>query len=202
MMKTKSTQEDTDKAAFESSAIDLRGRQSVRATFRLSAACIDAISILAAQLGIKQKSVFDHLMEDSRILKQMASRLEKDQLNRNGRIQKTYVISRRSLTDLERISKEYNASRDALVEQSIRRLLPIIAREREQHDKRKSLWADIYKHFRAGETLVLEAIDKLGEEDPIVDKLNTALSAYENAVKDIARFIEKGKSIEEFDSDM
>ena len=40
--------------------LDLRGRQSVRATFRLSEACIDAISILSAQLGIKQKSVFDH----------------------------------------------------------------------------------------------------------------------------------------------
>jgi hypothetical protein len=201
-MKTKSDQEDTDKSTFESSAIDLRGRQSVRATFRLSAACIDAISILAAQLGIKQKSVFDHLMEDNQILERMASRLEKDKFNRNGRIQKTYVISRRSLTDLEKISKEYNASRDALVEQSIRRLLPLIAREREKHDKRKDLWADITRHFKAGEAMVLEAMNKLGEDDPIVDKLNSALSAYETAVKDIARFIEKGKMIEEFDSEL
>jgi hypothetical protein len=201
-MKTKYNQKDTDKAAFESSAIDLRGRQSVRATFRLSAACIDAISILAAQLGIKQKSVFDHLMEDNQILERMASRLEKDKFNRNGRIQKTYVISRRSLTDLEKISKEYNASRDALVEQSIRRLLPLIAREREKHDKRKDLWADITRHFKDGEAMVLEAMNKLGEDDPIVDKLNSALSAYETAVKDIARFIEKGKMIEEFDSEL
>jgi len=201
-MKTKSNQEDTDKSTFESSAIDLRGRQSVRATFRLSAACIDAISILAAQLGIKQKSVFDHLMEDNQILERMASRLENDKFNRNGRIQKTYVISRRSLTDLEKISKEYNASRDALVEQSIRRLLPLIAREREKHDKRKDLWADITRHFKDGEAMVLEAMNKLGEDDPIVDKLNSALSAYETAVKDIARFIEKGKMIEEFDSEL
>jgi len=35
------------------SANDLRGRQSVRATFRLSEACIHAISILSAQLEIK-----------------------------------------------------------------------------------------------------------------------------------------------------
>jgi hypothetical protein len=43
------------------SAFDLSGRQSVHATFRLSESCINAISILSAQLGIKQKSVFDHL---------------------------------------------------------------------------------------------------------------------------------------------
>ncbi|MEK6194066.1 MAG: hypothetical protein N2F24_07555, partial [Deltaproteobacteria bacterium] len=43
---------------------DLRGRQSVRATFKLTEACIGAISIVAAHLGIKQKSLFDHLVED------------------------------------------------------------------------------------------------------------------------------------------
>ena len=46
------------------SSIELKGRQSVRATFRLSERAIDAISIVAVHLGIKQKSLFDHLMED------------------------------------------------------------------------------------------------------------------------------------------
>jgi hypothetical protein len=198
-MKTKSNQEDTGKIAFESSAMDLRGRQSVRATFRLSAACIDAISILAAQLGIKQKSVFDHLMEDNQILEHMASRLENDKFDRDGRIQKTYVISRRSLADLEKISKAYNASRDALVEQSIRRLLPIIAKERKKHEKRKKLWTDISNHFSRGESLKSMAEERLGADDPIVTKLSNAISVYKNAVNDIAVFIERGKIIEEFD---
>jgi len=44
------------------SALDLRARQSVRAIFRIAETCFDAISFLAAQLGIKQKSVFDHLI--------------------------------------------------------------------------------------------------------------------------------------------
>jgi len=55
----------------------------VRATFRLSEDCIDAISILSAQLGIKQKSVFDHLMEDVQILKNMASELENTEFDRH-----------------------------------------------------------------------------------------------------------------------
>lgn len=198
-MNTKSNQQDINKVAFESSAMDLRGRQSVRATFRLSAACIDAISILAAQLGIKQKSVFDHLMEDNQILEHMASRLENDKFDRDGRIQKTYVISRRSLADLEKISKAYNASRDALVEQSIRRLLPIIAKERKKHEKRKELWKDISNHFAQGESLKSMAEDRLGTDDPIVAKLSSAISAYKNAVNDIAVFIKRGKIIEEFD---
>ena len=195
-------QGDNKFGGLESTTIDLRGRQSVRATFRLSEACIDAISILAAQLGIKQKSVFDHLMEDDRILKRMASQLENDEIDRNSRIQKTFVISRRSLTDLEKISKEYNASRDALVEKSIKRLLPIIAKERIKHGRRKELWADISKHFKKGETIRLRAIDELGADDPIVHKLNSAISAYQNVIDDIARYIEKGKILEEFELDI
>ena len=53
-------------------ASDLRGRQSVRATFKLTEGCIDAISIVAAHLGIKQKSLFDHLVEDNSSLSSIA----------------------------------------------------------------------------------------------------------------------------------
>ena len=63
MKKTEKNQIDMSISVSKSSALDLRGRQSVRATFRLSEDCIDAISILSAQLGIKQKSVFDHFWD-------------------------------------------------------------------------------------------------------------------------------------------
>src|SRR5690606_12529123 len=102
----------------KSSTMDLRGRQSVRATFRLSEACINAISILSVQLGIKQKSVFDHLMEDAGVLKNLAREPGHSEFDRHERIQKTFVISRRSLSFLDMISSEYNTQRDALVELS------------------------------------------------------------------------------------
>ncbi len=44
------------------SSKDLRGRQSVRATFKLSARAIEALSIVAVHLGIKQKSLFDQVL--------------------------------------------------------------------------------------------------------------------------------------------
>jgi len=198
MKKSKYNQKDIDISLPRPTTLDLRGRQSVRATFRLSEACIDAISILSAQLGIKQKSIFDHLMENAQVLKNMARDLENTEFDRHERIQKTFVISRRSLSFLDMISSEHNAPRDALVEYSVRRLLPIIAKERIKHEKRKDLLAEISNHFAKGERLLAKADEMLGSDDPIVHKLQTAMSVYKNAFGDIANFIERGKMIEKF----
>ena len=198
MEKSKYNQQDIDISLPRPTTLDLRGRQSVRATFRLSEACIDAISILSAQLGIKQKSIFDHLMENAQVLKNMARELENTEFDRHERIKKTFVISRRSLSFLDMISSEHNAPRDALVEYSVRRLLPIIAKERIKHEKRKDLLAEISNHFAKGERLLAKADEMLGSDDPIVHKLQTAMSVYKNAFGDIANFIERGKMIEKF----
>ena len=198
MKKTEKNQIDMRISVSNPSALDLRGRQSVRATFRLSEACIDAISILSAQLGIKQKSVFDHLMEDAQVLNNVARELDNTEYDRHERIQKTFVISRRSLSFLDMISSEYNAPRDALVEYSIRRLLPIIANERKKHEKRKELLSEISNHFTKGEKLLSKAEEMLGTGDLIVDKLETAMAVYKNALNDIVSFINRGKIIEDF----
>ena len=198
MNKDKEKQWDIKLSVSKPSAMDLRGRQSVRATFRLSEACIDAITILSAQLGIKQKSVFDHLLEDAQILRNVARELEDTQFDRHGRIQKTFVVSRRSLSFLDMISSKHNAPRDALVEYSVRRLLPIIANERKKHEKRKELLGEISNHFNDGETLLSEAEELLGGDDLIVNKLQIAMSVYQNVLDDITNFIERGKIIERF----
>jgi hypothetical protein len=198
MKKTKEKQFDRGISESKPTTLELRGRQSVRATFRLSEACIDAISILSAQLGIKQKSVFDHLMEDAQALENVAQELENNEFASHQRIQKTFVISRRSLSFLDMISSEYNAPRDALVEYSVRRLLPIIATERKNHEKRKELLAQISNHFERGKLLLSIAEEALDRDDPIVNKLETAMSVYKNALDDITSFIERGKMIEKF----
>ena len=177
---------------------DLRGRQSVRATFKLSEGCIEAISIVAAHLGIKQKSLFDHLVEDARSLKSIAREIQNIKLTRQGRVQKTFVISRRSLLSLENISKNFNAPRDALVELSVQRLLPIIAKEREKHEKRKKMLNEIARHLEEGERLLNITKEIFGEEDTIYQRLESVMTVYDNAYHHIASFIEKGKIIEEF----
>ena len=120
------------------SSSDLRGRQSVRATFRLSQRAIHAISVVSVHLGIKQKSLFDHLIDDPVTLELVADEIRSDDFRNLERVQKTFVISRRTLSCLEDAARIRGAPRDALVEYSIQRLIPVINRERERHPGEES----------------------------------------------------------------
>lgn len=180
------------------STLELRGMQSVRATFRLTERAIGTISIVATQLGIKQKSLFDHLMEDVQALSNIARDLDTDAQRGQQRVQKTYVISRKTLSCLERISNEYDASRDALIEYSIKRLMPIIEREKEKHRHRKALLKKVIDHFNQGVVLLQEADDTLGLDDPVSDRMRSAIASYENTIRDLAAYVEKGRVLEEF----
>jgi uncharacterized protein (UPF0147 family) len=177
----------------------LRGRQSVRATFKLTEGCIEAISIVATHLGIKQKSLFDHLIEDMQSLSSIAREIQYSKLQIQNRVQKTYVMSRKSLLSLEQISKNYNAPRDSLVEFSVQRLLPLIARERERHEKRKEILAGITKHFNQGVKILHNISNLLGDDDPIFDRFATTMAVYKKSYEQIESYIEKGKIIEEFE---
>lgn len=183
----------------QASVTDLRGRQSVRATFKLSEGCIDAITIVATQLGIKQKSLFDHLSEDTQTLQSIARRLRNQRLERRDRKQKTYVISRRTLNCLDDIARRFDAPRDALVEYSVQRLLPLILRERRRHEKRKEMLSKITRHFKRGEKLLDELGRQLGKDDPVYRRLAAAMVAYASAYEQIRAVVEKGRIIENFD---
>jgi hypothetical protein len=177
----------------------LRGRQSVRATFKLSSGCIEAISIVAAQLGIKQKSLFDHLAQDSDSLNAIAKEVQNARVMAENRVQKTYVISRQSLLLLDEISKAFNAPRDALVELSVRRLLPVIDNEQKKYEMRKAAFFAARKHLGKGRQLLDQMTDQLGTEDPIVAKLASVMDTYMAAAKSIETFLERTRGIEDFD---
>ena len=177
---------------------DLRGRQSVRATFKLSARAIDVLSIVAAQLGIKQKSLFDHLIEDVKSLNVIANEIEEEVFDALDRVQKTFVISRRTLSCLEQTSRQFNAPRDALVEYSIQRLLPVIAKERERHRKRKEILNDINAHLEHGLKILQKAQSLLGEDDPVYSRFETAMQSLVNSQNHIENYVKKGSVIEDF----
>jgi hypothetical protein len=175
---------------------DLRGRQSVRATFRLSSACIDAISVVARHLGIKQKSLFDHLTEDTASLTAIAREAGDQSGSGEGRIQKTFVLSRRSLCSLEQVSKSYNTPRDFLVECSVQRLLPLIENERLRQQKRREMLSDIRKHFRKGALLLEKWEEKLGGPDPFLDGVAAVMGGYGQALEELEEAVEQGRIIE------
>jgi hypothetical protein len=180
------------------SSADLRGRQSVRATFKLSERAIEAMSIVAVHLGIKQKSLFDHLIEDVQSLKLIAREMESKQFGALNRIQKTFVISRKTLSSLDETSKRFDAPRDALVEYSIQRLMPVIIRERQRHHKRKEILGDMTELLENGLKLLQKSGSLLGEEDPVSVKFESAMRSLVNAQGHVKAFIEKGEIIEEF----
>ena len=177
---------------------DLRGRQSVRATFKLSGKSIETISVLATHLGIKQKSLFDHLIDDMRTLDLIAQDLEHETFQNLDRVQKTYVLSRKTLSSLEEVSKKHDAPRDALVEYSIQRLLPLIEEERERHLRRKQVLSKIAEYLGQGEEILKESRELLGKEDPLSAKFETAIKAMRNAHNSMTSFVEKGETIEGF----
>ena len=177
---------------------DLKSRQSVRASFRLTKGCIEAIGILANQMGIKRKSLFDHMADDIDNLKSIAREIKQIKTEKPGRIIKTFVISRKSLASLDEISSKFNASRDGLIEFSIQRLLPIISRERTKHEMRKKFLLTIKKHFQQGEKMLNNIKKQLEDDDPFINKFETFLSSYENVKDQMESFIERSKDIENF----
>ena len=198
MSKNKEKEDENEISLPQPSSYDLRGKQSVRATFKLTEKAIYALSIVSTHLGIKQKSLFDHLIDDNESLGIIAHEIQSGQFHQLNRIQKTYVLSRKTLTCLDEASKNFNTPRDALVEYSIQRLWPVIEEEKEKHQKRKEILGDIENYLKEGGKKLRKFKKLLGEDDPVYDKFKTAMTIFQNVHKNIKSFVEKGEMIEDF----
>jgi len=177
---------------------DLRGRQSVRTTFKLPPRCIDALSLLAGQLGIKQKSIFDHLVDDTQVLQSLAREVEKRDSVTENRVAKTYVISRKTLENLEQVSKRYQTPRDALVEFSIERIMPLLKEEQLKHQNRKKLRAGLDTFLAASRDLLAEADLLLDRDDPVFEQVVQIARSVQSGGNEINDIIEKGRRLEDF----
>ncbi len=177
---------------------DLKSNQSVRATFRLSEKTISAMSIVSNQLGVKQKSLFDHLIADTDALKIIARELDKTSKRDESGIQKTFVISRKTLAILQKMAKDHKASRDALVEFSIRRLKPIIEQERAKQASREGIASKIRENLEAQKKLLAEAYRQLGVKDPVCEQLSLAVDRLESASEFVDSLVKKGERIAAF----
>jgi len=184
--------------SIRSTMFDLRGKQSVRATFKLSQKAIDSIGLVAIHLGIKQKSLFDHIIDDLDALDSLAQQIQLRQFKKIPRKQKTYVLSRKTIDALEAISQAYDTPRDALVEYSVKKLESIINAEKARHKERKILQKNIIDHFNQGRTLYKKASDLLGKNDPFCKRMEKAVFACEKTQAELSDFLEKSKILEEF----
>lgn len=178
-------------------AAELKSNQSVRATFRLSANTILALNIVSNQLGVKQKSLFDHLIGDTEALETIAREVRHLKQRRSDCVPKTFVISKKTLLTLQKMADDYEAPRDALVEFSIQRLKPVIEQEKRKLAVRRALAKKVRSALEAQEQLLDEARRKLGAEDPIYEQLAYAVGRLDSAYRSIEAFVQKSEKIAE-----
>ena len=181
------------------SSTALKGKQSVRTSFKLSEGCIQAINIVATQLGIKHRSLFDYLVEDTDSLETLAKEIvDKNPTNDKGS-QKSFIVSRETLQVIDSLCEKLKISRDTLIELSIRRLLPIIEKEMEGHRKRKELFDLVDKQYQDSKK-VLDMIKKsVGAQDPAYKAYQSTVASCKQVKKQFQEIISKGKVIEGFD---
>jgi hypothetical protein len=181
------------------SSTALKGKQSVRTSFKLSEGCIQAISIVATQLGIKHRSLFDYLVEDTDSLEALAKEIVDKEPAKNKGSQKSFIVSRETLRVIDSLCEKLKISRDTLIELSVRRLLPIIEKEMQGHSKRKELFELVNKHYQESRN-VLDSIKKsVGKEDPAYRAYQTTVAACKQVKNQFNDIISKGKVIEKFD---
>lgn len=182
-------------------SLALKGKQSVRTRFKLTDACIQAINIVSTQLGLKHRSLFDYLVEDTDALKTIANDIVKNDDNSAEKCLKSYIISRETLKLIDDMCEDLSISRDTLIENSVRRLLPIIEKEIENHRKRKDMLEMVKNHFKDGNTVLRKIKDRVGVDDPIYRAFKTAVAAGRQVNSQIGGIISKGKVLEGFDPD-
>jgi hypothetical protein len=177
---------------------DLTGKQSVRATFRLPQQVIDLLTVIAGQLGIKQKSLFDQLVENTSITDKVAHEAL-DYAKRDAeRHQKTFVISRSTLHSLKQISQKWQIPRDILVEVYIKQLQPVIETELGKHKKRKTLLREMRIYQEQGKKLLKAAEDLLGKDDMLCEKIKNQIQITNKNVATAEDLIKKGTPMEDW----
>lgn len=178
---------------------DLKKKQSVRATFRLTDEIINLLSIVASQLGLKQKSLLDQLVDDKEILDRLVEKkIAAEDVEKKELRPKTFVISRSSLHTLDSMAREKNIPRDLLVEISIRRLLPVLNSEHKKQTKRKQILEDAEAFLKQGKKLLLKASRMLGKEDDYYKLLKHTIEICKENNRGLKSIVDKGNAMDDF----
>lgn len=177
------------------SATQLRGKQSVRATFRLSAQMIDLLKIAANHLEVQQKSLIDELVQNRETLDRVAKEAQEMVQESQERRQKTFVLSRNALRLLDDISDKHNLSRDQLVELCISRLMPFVDAEQEKHTQRRLLIKEVNQFLENGKSLLEQADSLLGADDRFREKLEKIVNYTERNINELREHVKEKQEL-------
>jgi len=171
------------------SARELRGKQSVRATFRLSDETIELLKTAADQLGVKQKSLLDQLVDNHEVLAQVALEGRRTGKSDMPRRQKTFVLSRKALAMLDEISAKHGIARDLLLECSVQRLIPFVQAEQEKQKNRSQLFVDITAFLDTSRSLLQKTEALLDSDDRMRLKIEKMVTQVEKAIGEMAALL-------------
>ncbi|MBE0582312.1 MAG: hypothetical protein IH612_00965 [Desulfofustis sp.] len=179
---------------FHLSARELRGKQSVRATFKLPDETIDLLKTAAEHLGVKQKSLLDQLVEDREVLSKVAEEGRQTLKSDATRRQKTFVLSRRALAMLDEMATRHGIARDRLLECSVQRLTPFVQAEKEKQKKRMELFVDIATFLDKGHCLLHKTESLLDKDDRLRQKIEKLVGQVERTIGEMEALIVLNKS--------
>ena len=134
-------------------------------------------------------------MEDEDALRVIAASSPADTAEKAQRVQKAFVVSQKFSTTLEVITKHSPASRSALIERPIQRLLPVFEKERERQDKRERAFAMMENHFKQADVLFNEIKQLVGKDDSLFALIKPLLIQYAKAFAEIKKLVDRGKRI-------
>lgn len=170
-------------------ADELKGRQSVRTTFKLPEKTINLLKISAKHLGIQQKTLLDQLIEDETILNVLAKEAQTYCRNDHDCRPKTFVLSRKALDLIDVMLDRYDIARDILVDLSIARLTSYIESLSEKHDQKRSLLEEIDKYQQLLEELSSKAKTTFKQEDPFRMKLEILSQTTQKSVGEMKKMV-------------
>lgn len=170
-------------------ADELKKRQSVRTTFKLPEKAINLLKISAKNLGIKQKTLLDQLIEDETILNILAKEAQTYCRNDDDCRPKTFVLSKKALDLIDIMLDRYDIARDILVELSISRLASYIDSLSEKHDQRRSILKEIEKYQHLLEELSITAKSTLKQDDQFQIKLGTLTQTTQKNITELRSMV-------------
>jgi hypothetical protein len=107
-------------------------------------------------------------------------------------------MSRSSLDLLDSMARTERVPRDALVEYSIRKLVPIIESEQQRHEQRKVLLREMEDYLRQGRKILNKTEAMLGRDDRIFRMIDEYMQLGEKNVSLLAGLVEKGRAMEDW----
>jgi hypothetical protein len=180
---------------FDASA-QIKDRQSVRTTVKLSLDAFDALSWLSDYWNVPQKEIIDLALQEAEKLLESHGTAEvveiaKAQSN-SERKRKTLVMSQSSRKRLNRLADSHDVSRDNWLALAISFANAMTKKRIEKH---KKVLGRIQAYLDKGEELEEEIRSEVGSDDPVFEGFGLVVTSLMNLVDEIETEIEGGDPI-------